>query len=381
MESVWTAAMDHINMDFNATSSTAANYAPACVERPVEPLFFGIPDKYMVSILPVVAYWSISLFFHFLDEGGYWSKYKIHTPEEFLKRNRVTVREVVRAVLIQHVLQTFVALALAYSEPTATTGCEGQEVLAWASWINNFIQRSLPALSLVGIDGSQLSKHLNGHFLTSSNTTSTSSQPVLIAANLVYWVLIPSLQYGFAAFFVDTWQYFLHRAMHMNRWLYTTFHIRHHRLYVPYAFGALYNHPLEGFILDTVGSAIAFKLSGMNVRQGLWFFTLTTLKTVDDHSGYKMPWNPVHWLTDNDAYYHDIHHQSWGLKVHFLSIIPRLPKAHYAYKVWQSNFSQPFSSFWDRALGTVWKENEQQTDVRYEKGKANAMTMPPKKSQ
>jgi sphinganine C4-monooxygenase len=34
-------------------------------------------------------------------------------------------------------------------------------------------------------------------------------------------------------------------------------------LYVPYAFGALYNHPFEGFLLDTLGAAIAFKVAGM----------------------------------------------------------------------------------------------------------------------
>ena len=46
----------------------------------------------------------------------------------------------------------------------------------------------------------------------------------------------------------------------------------------------------------------------------------------------------------------------------------------------QANFAQPFSSFWDRMLGTVWKEPEAQTAVRYERGKKNAMQTPAQKS-
>ena len=97
--------------------------------------------------------------------------------------------------------------------------------------------------------------------------------------------------------------------MHLNKWLYSksqpsstsytrissnprsiaTFHSRHHRLYVPYAFGALYNHPVEGFLLDTLGAGIAYLVTGMTARQSMWFFTCSTIKTVDDHCGYALP--------------------------------------------------------------------------------------------
>ena len=123
-----------------------------------------------------------------------------------------------------------------------------------------------------------------------------------------------------------------------------TFHSRHHRLYVPYAFGALYNHPFEGFLLDTLGASIAYKIAGMNTRQGLYFFTGSTLKTVDDHCGYSLPWDPLQLITSNNAGYHDIHHQSWGIK---------------------TNFSQPFFTFWDRILGTVWAGGD--VSIRYER--------------
>lgn len=128
-----------------------------------------------------------------------------------------------------------------------------------------------------------------------------------------------------------------------------TLHSRHHRLYVPYAYGALYNHPLEGFLLDTLGGGLAFKIAGMTTRQGMWFFTCSTIKTVDDHCGYAFPWDPLQHLTENNAAYHDVHHQSWGIK---------------------SNFSQPFFTFWDRLLGTTWTGGD--VSARYERSRIAA---------
>lgn len=127
------------------------------------------------------------------------------------------------------------------------------------------------------------------------------------------------------------------------------FHSRHHRLYVPYAYGALYNHPFEGFLLDTLGASLAYKLAGMTARQGMFFFTFSTLKTVDDHCGYSLPWDPLQHIFSNNAEYHDIHHQSWGIK---------------------TNFSQPFLTFWDQKLGTIWKGGD--VSERREKAKRAA---------
>lgn len=133
--------------------------------------------------------------------------------------------------------------------------------------------------------------------------------------------------------------------------LLATFHSRHHRLYVPYAYGALYNHPFEGFLLDTLGAGIGFLLTGMSARQGLLFFCLSTVKTVDDHCGYALPWDPLQHITSNNAAYHDIHHQTWGIK---------------------TNFSQPFFIFWDRALDTRYK-GDRQNRLLASKGKGAAV--------
>lgn len=130
---------------------------------------------------------------------------------------------------------------------------------------------------------------------------------------------------------LDTWQYFMHRYMHHNKFLYKHIHSLHHRLVVPYSFGALYNHPIEGLLLDTVGGALSFLLSGMSPRASIFFFSFATIKTVDDHCGLWLPGNLFHVFFKNNTAYHDVHHQLYGSKY---------------------NFSQPFFVMWDRILGT-----------------------------
>ena len=97
--------------------------------------------------------------------------------------------------------------------------------------------------------------------------------------------------------------------MHVNKFLYKKFHSYHHRLYVPYAFGALYNHPVEGFLLDTLGAAIAEATTRLSLRQASFFFVVAVCKTVDDHCGYSLPFDPLQMFSGNTADYHDIHHQ------------------------------------------------------------------------
>lgn len=76
----------------------------------------------------------------------------------------------------------------------------------------------------------------------------------------------------------------------------------------------------------------------------MWFFTCSTIKTVDDHCGYSLPWDPLQLITSNNAGYHDVHHQSWGIK---------------------TNYSQPFFTIWDRLLGTKWTGGD--VSARYER--------------
>ncbi|CAK37185.1 uncharacterized protein An01g10030 [Aspergillus niger] len=292
---------------------------PTYTLTPRPPVLAPIPDNILALILPIVAYWALSMVYHFIDVNDYFPQYRLHTPAEVLKRNRVTRWEVVRDVLLQQVVQTLAGMAVSYCDEPEYLGGHYPE-FTQSLILDSGVEAVVPAF--------------------------TSWE--LSTAGFIYWFFIPALQFIWGVCVVDTWQYFLHRAMHLNRWLYVTFHSRHHRLYVPYAFGALYNHPVEGFLLDTAGTGVAFLTARMSNRQSMWFFTFSTIKTVDDHCGYAFPWDPLQHFTSNNAAYHDIHHQSWGIK---------------------TNFSQPFFTIWDRWFGTQWKGD---VKLRYERSRESA---------
>jgi sphinganine C4-monooxygenase len=156
----------------------------------------------------------------------------------------------------------------------------------------------------------------------------------------------------FSRLVMDTWQYFFHRFFHTNQYLYRSIHSVHHRLYVPYAFGALYNHWLEGILLDTLGAAVAHSLALMSMRQAILLFTIATLKTVDDHCGYSLPFDPFQLIFPNNAAYHDIHHRV-GFSL-FPSPRTSTELALFDFQIWgiKYNFSQPFFIHWDVILNT-----------------------------
>ncbi|KAH8909954.1 hypothetical protein BR93DRAFT_966016 [Coniochaeta sp. PMI_546] len=324
---------------------------PAYTVKPLPDLLPFISDFWLSLILPHIAYWVVSLIFHVIDIYDLFPQYRLHTPVEISQRNLASRYEVARDVVLEQILQVGMSATLSLTESRQMTGMEDYDVAVWATRIR-LAQRSLPTLlGLLGLNALSISKNMaashpliagalaGGHypFLTTPLDGDTGTHvPAfatweLVLAKLIYWGLIPGMQLLFGIMFLDTWQYFWHRAMHVNKWMYTKWHARHHRLYVPYAYGALYNHPVEGFVLDTAGAGLAYKVSFMTPRMGLWFFVGSMMKTVDDHCGYALPWDPLQHLTSNNAAYHDIHHQSWGIK---------------------HNFSQPFFTFWDRFLNT-----------------------------
>ena len=213
----------------------------ANVPRP--PIFSFISDKHLSLALPIIAYWFYSAFFHILDiqTWSWLQKYRIHTPEEVLQRNRATRSDVVKAVIIQQLGQVVVGLI---------------------------------ALSTEADEG------IPNHSLALQKLQSPPwNLPNLATAEVVYWFGLPFIRQLIAIFVLDAWEYWIHRYMHVNKFLYRHIHARHHRLYVPYAFGALYNHPLEGLILDTVGTAIAMKVACLTLREAMFFFVFATMKT------------------------------------------------------------------------------------------------------
>lgn len=337
--------------------------------KPLQPLTSWVSDELIQAALPVLGYWIVSLVFHAIDVYDLFPQYRLHTPAEVLKRNHVSRYEVLRDVIFQQIIQVIASFSLSIFDEPPTTGKADYDV-AWYAQKIRLAQRAVPlVLSAVGLNPVALASKISMSQPTLSSVLVGGKYPELLqtatiggeqtmvpafaswelaTASFAYWYAIPAIQFAAAVVIMDAWEYMLHRAMHMNKWLYVTFHSRHHRLYVPYAYGALYNHPLEGFALDTLGAGLSYLLTGLTMRQSMWFFTGSTIKTVLDHGGYAFPYDPIHWIFPNNAAYHDIHHQSWGIK---------------------TNFSQPFFVYLDRLGGTMYKGD---VTEKYERARRTA---------
>ena len=183
------------------------------------------------------------MLFHWIDTKDYFSQYRLHTPAEVLKRNHVSRWEVIRDVVIQQVIQTIVGTLLGMTEPEDFFGKDEYNLAVWGRRIRAS-QRAIPGLlSLVGVNAPGLAKNLAGSYpilagavsgglypFPTELVTLENGQPMsvpaltaweIVFAKVLYWYAVPTLQFGLAILIVDTWQYFLHRAMHMNKWLYS----------------------------------------------------------------------------------------------------------------------------------------------------------------
>ncbi|KAL9227632.1 hypothetical protein vseg_003300 [Gypsophila vaccaria] len=230
-----------------------------------------IPDEILATLVPIVVYWLYAGL-HLLLEPIH--KYRLHPKIEEDEKNLVAKSSVIKMVLLQQIMQAIIAIIVYKGTQDNSNEAKKQ-------------------------------KH------------ETSSIAIV-------------LQFIVAMVVLDTCQYFVHRYLHHNKFLYQNVHSVHHKLFVPYAYGAFYNHPVEG-LLDIIGGALAHWISGMTPRTSMVFFSFTTIKAMDDHSGVWLPGNILHVFFSNNSAYHDIHHQLYGNKY---------------------NFSQPFFVMWDTIMGT-----------------------------
>jgi sphinganine C4-monooxygenase len=192
----------------------------------------GTPE-FAVTFYAIAAYWALAGVYELVAylRIPAIETYRIHTLEEEKKKNRKSRRHVILRVLTQHAVQAALASAFVLVDPG---NCEA-------------------------LGTQTLTKRATG----------------LLMAMLV----------------LDAWQYFIHRAAHESKFLYRTIHSTHHKLYIPYAVGALYNHPLEALFLDSVGGLLAMVASGIDCQTSVYFTTFATMKTVFDHCGYFFPVN------------------------------------------------------------------------------------------
>ncbi|KAL4063190.1 fatty acid hydroxylase superfamily-domain-containing protein [Scleroderma yunnanense] len=276
-----------------------------------ERLIGDIPDATLALVAPVIAFWVYSIAFDLLDHSGWkWlDPYRIHEPDEIKSRNLVSRSEVIIAVISQQVMQSAVGFILLEDVPGISLAHCQRELKAIESTLVGLVQQNFIPRLLVSI----LAFHKGE------------------TAYWLYWWIIPVSRLIVALLIFDAWMYFGHRMMHLNKFLYKHIHSIHHRLYVPYAYGSVYNHPVEGFLLDVMGSFVASFVARLTPRESVLFFTFSILKGVHQHSGYQFIYDPIRWFSNNDAEYHDIHHQAIGMKY---------------------NFAQPFFVHWDVIMGT-----------------------------
>lgn len=233
-------------MASNSSASFDLPRLPTYNLTPRPPLVSPIPDNILALILPVIAYWSVSMIFHYFDVNDLFPQYRLHTPAELLKRNHVPRYEVVRDVVLQHIIQTLAGLVVAYFDSVEYIGKEDYDIAVWARRIR-IAEKALPRmLALVGIDALGLAKKLShngftilggalagGYYPGAVQKVMLESGAEVVApaftswelavASFIYWYFIPALQFIWGILVVDTWQYVLHRAMHMNPWLYGEF--------------------------------------------------------------------------------------------------------------------------------------------------------------
>lgn len=214
---------------------------PPYTLNPVRPLFPPLSDNVVALLLPIFAYWTFSMFFHFLDAYDLFSQYRLHTPAEILKRNRVTPKEVIRNVAFQQVVQTIVGLIFAALDEGDLVATEEYEAARWARRLR-IVQRTIPTImKYVGIDSLRLAENLSGYpalagvlsggvYPNLMQVVSLDQETQVLAPGFVGWELavghfiafwvFPAWRFFLTLVVVDAWQYFCHRAMHMNQWLY-----------------------------------------------------------------------------------------------------------------------------------------------------------------
>lgn len=232
-----------MNMSYNFTVDSLPPL-PAYQLLPQPALLSWISDQHLSLVAPIASYWIMSAFFWIIDTYDVWPQYRLHTPKELLMRNRAGQWEVFRDVVIQHVIETIFGLSLAYFEPEPTYGKEHYDVAVWARRIRA-AEKTIPSvLGLIGVNAAALSKswQVSAPVLASVvaggryplQSALLNGEPILAPAfaaweilisKAIYYLLIPGLQLLGSIVILDTWQYFWHRAMHLNKWLYSRWNL------------------------------------------------------------------------------------------------------------------------------------------------------------
>ncbi|KAK0623892.1 hypothetical protein B0T14DRAFT_190928 [Immersiella caudata] len=257
-------------------------------------MFLGMTLVQWVALSPAVAYFGTAFFYDAVDALGLFPQHRIRPSDEECKKNLASRSAVFRHMVLYHAIGTAFLLVAGEISPPPVAKQGGVGTLEWFS------------AALETLFGWQGGSDVNNY-----------SSWVLRVAYL--------LARQFAALVIlDTWVFWCHYFEHQVPWLYRKIHSVHHQLYTPFPMGALYNHPVESIVTDSIGGLLASTVVHLTGMEQLVFFSLVTMKTVEDHAPYELPWSPfvifAKW-TGAGVVYHNIHHQSWGLKASEFSFV------------------------------------------------------------
>ena len=112
------------------------------------------------------------------------------------------------------------------------------------------------------------------------------------ARQALAWLSL-ALRFLLGVFVVDSWSYWLHRFMHTNQWWYKNVHSWHHRYNITRLSAAMYNHPLEAFLLDVLGGGLGQIFGFMSIGEATFLFMLVQWKVVQDHGRFDFAWCPA----------------------------------------------------------------------------------------
>mmetsp|Transcript_14769 Transcript_14769/g.19470 ORF Transcript_14769/g.19470 Transcript_14769/m.19470 type:complete len:357 (+) Transcript_14769:137-1207(+) len=123
---------------------------------------------------------------------------------------------------------------------------------------------------------------------------------------------LSSIAWKIPLFFIveDFYFYWIHRALH-HKSIYKYIHKVHHTHSAPFGIAAEYAHPAETLLLG-FGTMLGPILFARHLLT-LWIWLgVRLMETVEDHSGYELPFSPTNFIPFwGGAVHHDYHHKEF----------------------------------------------------------------------
>ena len=188
-----------MTMNTTQVSSQTVFGAPEPRLETQKPLLPFLSDAYLLLLLPTVAYWAYGFLFHWIEQRGYLAQYKLHTPTEILKRNKVPMSKVIGSIIFYQIVTTLLGFwLLRGSEPDLRVDAD-HEIARWALWLSR----------------------THGNFGRHDFSPDSISRLDWVFGTIMVHLGVPLAQFSFSIAVADTWQYFEHRVVHMNQYLYS----------------------------------------------------------------------------------------------------------------------------------------------------------------